>query len=41
MKVVAIAGGTGSAKLLRGLQSITVDLTAVVNVGDNSWIYGV
>ena len=36
-----MAGGTGSAKLLRGLQSLPVDLTAIVNVGDNAWIYGV
>ena len=41
MRVVALAGGTGSAKLLRGLQSLPVDLTAVVNVGDNIWMYGV
>ncbi len=41
MKVVALAGGTGSAKLLRGLQGLSVRLTAVVNVGDNAWMYGV
>lgn len=41
MKVVALAGGTGSAKLLRGLRRLPVDLTAVVNVGDNVWMYGV
>jgi LPPG:FO 2-phospho-L-lactate transferase len=41
MKVVALAGGTGSAKLLRGLYGLPVDLTAVVNVGDNVWMYGV
>ncbi|MDG7007036.1 MAG: 2-phospho-L-lactate transferase [Nitrososphaerota archaeon] len=41
MRVVALAGGTGSAKLLRGLRSLPIDLTAVVNVGDNAWIYGV
>ena len=41
MKVVALAGGTGSAKLLRGLQRLPLDLTAVVNVGDNAWMYGV
>ena len=40
MKVVALAGGTGSAKLLRGLQKLPVDLTAVVNVGDNAWMHG-
>lgn len=41
MKVVALAGGTGSAKLLRGLQRLPVDLTVVANVGDNFWTYGV
>lgn len=41
MKVVALAGGTGSAKLLRGLASLDVELTVVVNVGDNIWIHGV
>ena len=40
MKVVAVAGGTGSAKLLRGLQRLPLDLTAVVNDGDNVWMYG-
>ena len=40
MRVVALAGGTGSAKLLRGLQRLPVDLAAVVNVGDNIWMYG-
>jgi LPPG:FO 2-phospho-L-lactate transferase len=41
LKVVALAGGTGSAKLLRGLLRLGVDLTVVANVGDNIWIYGV
>jgi len=41
MKVVALAGGTGSAKLLRGLSRLPVDLTVVANVGDNFWTYGV
>ena len=40
MKVVALAGGTGSAKLLRGLEGLRTDLAAVVNVGDNAWMYG-
>jgi LPPG:FO 2-phospho-L-lactate transferase len=35
MRVVALAGGTGSAKLLRGLAALRVDLTVVCNVGDN------
>jgi len=41
LKVVALAGGTGSAKLLRGLSRLPVDLTVVANVGDNFWVYGV
>ncbi len=40
MKVTALAGGTGSAKLLRGLYSLPVDLTVIANVGDNIWIHG-
>ena len=40
MKVVALAGGTGSAKLLRGLRRLEADLTVVSNVGDNLWAYG-
>ncbi|MDG6988463.1 MAG: 2-phospho-L-lactate transferase [Nitrososphaerota archaeon] len=38
--MVALAGGTGSAKLIRGLQRLEVDLTVVANVGDNAWVYG-
>jgi len=41
MKVVALAGGTGSAKLLRGLSRLPVDLAVIANVGDNFWTYGV
>lgn len=41
MKVVALAGGTGSAKLLRGLYRLQHGLTVVANVGDNFWVYGV
>ena len=40
MRVVALAGGTGSAKLLRGLSALGVDLTVVANVGDNVWVHG-
>ena len=40
VKVVALAGGTGSAKLLRGLSVIGVDLTVIANVGDNYWTHG-
>ena len=40
MRVVALAGGTGSAKLLRGLSALDVDLTVVANVGDNFWVHG-
>ena len=37
--VVALSGGTGSAKFLRGLQKIT-PFTAIVNVADNAWFHG-
>lgn len=40
MNVVVLAGGTGSAKLLRGLARIAPDLTVVANVGDNFWFHG-
>jgi LPPG:FO 2-phospho-L-lactate transferase len=40
MKVVALAGGTGSAKLLRGLKAEVGDFTVVSNVGDNFWNHG-
>jgi LPPG:FO 2-phospho-L-lactate transferase len=40
LKVTALAGGTGSAKLLRGLYSLPVDLTVIANVGDNIWMHG-
>jgi LPPG:FO 2-phospho-L-lactate transferase len=40
MRVTALAGGTGSAKLLRGLASLDLDLRVVANVGDNVWMYG-
>jgi len=40
LKVVALAGGTGSAKLLRGLCELDIELTVVANVGDNFWTYG-
>jgi len=41
MRVVALAGGTGSAKLLRGLYRTETNLTVIANVGDNIWMYGV
>lgn len=40
VKVVALAGGTGSSKLLKGLSKLDADLTVVSNVGDNFWVYG-
>jgi LPPG:FO 2-phospho-L-lactate transferase len=40
MKVAALAGGTGSAKLLRGMQKEIEDFTVVSNVGDNFWHKG-
>ena len=43
MKVTALAGGVGGAKLLVGLDRLlpATDLTAIVNVGDDAGIYGV
>jgi LPPG:FO 2-phospho-L-lactate transferase len=38
-KVVALSGGTGSAKFLRGLRKVA-RFTAVANVGDNAWFHG-
>ena len=38
-KVVALSGGTGSAKLLRGLQKLA-KFTVVANVADNGWFQG-
>ncbi len=42
MKVVALAGGTGAAKFLRGLSRLVdpADLTIVVNTGDDTEIWG-
>jgi len=39
-KVTALAGGTGAAKLLRGLVAAGVDLTVVVNTGDDTEVWG-
>ena len=43
MKVAALAGGVGGAKLLVGLQRALApgDLTAIVNTGDDAVVYGV
>jgi len=42
MKITALAGGTGAAKLLRGLGRVLDprDLTVVVNTGDDTDIWG-
>lgn len=42
MKVVALAGGTGAAKLLRGVHGIapSPELAVVVNTGDDATIWG-
>jgi LPPG:FO 2-phospho-L-lactate transferase len=40
LRIVALAGGTGSAKLLRGLKHQTDDFTVISNVGDNFWHHG-
>jgi LPPG:FO 2-phospho-L-lactate transferase len=38
--ITTLAGGTGSAKLVRGLSTVTQDFSVVCNVGDNIWIHG-
>ena len=40
MRVTALAGGTGAAKLLCGLVAAAVDLTVVVNTADDAEIWG-
>ncbi len=40
MKLVALAGGTGSSKLLRGLKAEIGNFTVIANVGDNVWMHG-
>ena len=40
MRVMALAGGTGAAKLLRGLAGVGADLTVVVNTGDDAEVWG-
>lgn len=38
--ITVLAGGTGSAKLVRGLAAITDELVVISNVGDNFWLHG-
>lgn len=40
MRVTVLSGGVGGARLLRGLAALDVDLTAIVNVGDDESVYG-
>ncbi len=40
MKILILAGGTGSSKLIRGLSSFSEDFTVIANVGDNIWMHG-
>jgi len=40
MRIVVLAGGTGGAKLARGLLGIADDLTVVANTGDDIEIHG-
>lgn len=41
MKVVELSGGVGGARMARGLAAVpTIDLTVVVNVGDDEDIHG-
>ena len=35
-----LAGGTGSAKLVRGLSTVIKNFSVICNVGDNIWIHG-
>ena len=37
---MVLAGGTGSAKLLRGLKEVVGEFTVISNVGDNFWHHG-
>ncbi|QQG49016.1 MAG: 2-phospho-L-lactate transferase [archaeon] len=37
---MALAGGTGSAKILRGLERLGQEMTVISNVGDNVWMHG-
>lgn len=41
MKVAALSGGVGGARMLRGLAGLDgIELTAIVNIGDDESIYG-
>ncbi len=40
VSLTILAGGTGSAKLVRGLNTISEDFAVICNVGDNIWIHG-
>ena len=42
MKVVALAGGIGAGKFLRGLVAVVApqDVTAIVNTGDDVEVHG-
>lgn len=41
MRITALSGGVGGARLLRGLAAVgDIELTAIVNVGDDDRIYG-
>jgi LPPG:FO 2-phospho-L-lactate transferase len=39
-KVLLLAGGTGSSKLIRGFQPFLEDFAVIANVGDNVWMHG-
>jgi LPPG:FO 2-phospho-L-lactate transferase len=42
MRIVALAGGIGGARFLRGLRRVEPDaeITAIVNIGDDIWLHG-
>jgi LPPG:FO 2-phospho-L-lactate transferase len=39
LRTLVLSGGTGSAKLLRGLKAALPDFTVIANVGDNFWFH--
>lgn len=41
MRITALSGGVGGARMLRGLAAVDeIELTAIVNVGDDDRVYG-
>jgi LPPG:FO 2-phospho-L-lactate transferase len=40
VSVVVLAGGSGGAKLARGMLDVTTDLAVIANTGDDLEVYG-